>query len=586
MDLVKEEKYSLCQACLSNDRLRKPLDENYALYMQLLGDPEKYTHGVTKDLLLCWECTARLNSLRTFQNRIKNAQQVLQQYMYQLNETPQSLSTLKVEITDHYDHLMQNDLTNIIILSHHTCDTEIKSENQDKKDVYDDIDNEINDYDNDNEIVDNNIISEIDKQIDYTQNLLFENENQSDYQPIKLRRKERKKKKEKSAVRKIRSQVSIRKYEKYALVDKKLNIEGDDLKKWYTKMKLSEKEMEDVLNKDRVSKATWRFEKKCKDCHIVYRRSIDLKRHIAFHHLKAADSLRCAQCRAKCTCQSDLKRHWLSAHTCVYKCVACDVTCRDSNEMSRHVNKEHTAVYKCVECGVTRSTLRNFSEHYKESHENVVCDYCSRSFHKKTTLIKHIKYKHTAPICDICNRMLQNHKALTKHRYIVHAITVRGPQPRDLAYCVECDKQFPTIYKYKYHLSQSPRHQNKNKFMKACPECGKVFSRTACMNHHYKLVHLKDTRYKCDICNKCFAMNSRLKQHQRIVHQKIGLPKNKMCDICGRGFTTNRILIEHRRTHTGERPYKCGYCECAFAQKGAMLVHQRTQHKNVLHNNE
>ncbi|KAJ0184287.1 hypothetical protein K1T71_000710 [Dendrolimus kikuchii] len=38
-------------------------------------------------------------------------------------------------------------------------------------------------------------------------------------------------------------------------------------------------------------------------------------------------------------------------------------------------------------------------------------------------------------------------------------------------------------------------------------------------------------------------------------------------------FQVNKILINHRRTHTGERPFQCEYCSAAFAQKSAMNTH-------------
>lgn len=49
------------------------------------------------------------------------------------------------------------------------------------------------------------------------------------------------------------------------------------------------------------------------------------------------------------------------------------------------------------------------------------------------------------------------------------------------------------------------------------------------------------------------------------------------CDLCDRQFNNNGHLRVHRRTHTGERPYKCKAegCNKAFAQNGDLVVHTR-----------
>jgi uncharacterized Zn-finger protein len=50
-----------------------------------------------------------------------------------------------------------------------------------------------------------------------------------------------------------------------------------------------------------------------------------------------------------------------------------------------------------------------------------------------------------------------------------------------------------------------------------------------------------------------------------------------VCSTCQREFTRRTILINHERTHTGEKPFSCTFEGCiqAFAQQGDMIRHAK-----------
>ncbi|CAH1642760.1 unnamed protein product [Spodoptera littoralis] len=330
---------------------------------------------------------------------------------------------------------------------------------------------------------------------------------------------------------------------------------------------------------------------KCKTCQVAYRRYLDYVRHNVFKHTELKYPTPCNICKDDITSTAHLHAHWKLRHNVMMKCKFCGDICRSMGELKKHLNRTHTKIYTCDKCAQEFPTLKEFSEHHQKVHEFFECDYCQAKYRSKTALEKHIKNTHVPYQCTVCKKTFRNFRIFVgthvkyHHPELLDKLNIRSkikPTSKELRYCVECDKQFASIHLYKRHIEHSVKHTRRPIEDITCPACKKVFHSKIYRNNHYELFHTNKTKYYCEICNKYFARGLGLKNHIKHVHQKIPQLKNKFCNICDRGFSTNRILVNHRRTHTGERPHKCQYCPAAFAQKTAMMTHQKTQHKNVI----
>ncbi|XP_035240763.1 zinc finger protein 296 [Anguilla anguilla] len=52
--------------------------------------------------------------------------------------------------------------------------------------------------------------------------------------------------------------------------------------------------------------------------------------------------------------------------------------------------------------------------------------------------------------------------------------------------------------------------------------------------------------------------------------------REEACEYCGKRFRNSSNLTVHRRSHTGERPYRCGLCSYACAQSSKLTRHMKT----------
>ncbi|KAM3955996.1 uncharacterized protein ACR2FA_010051 [Aphomia sociella] len=332
-------------------------------------------------------------------------------------------------------------------------------------------------------------------------------------------------------------------------------------------VQMSSEELRLYMEKERQRESYKSMRYKCRSCVIGFKKETQLTKHNFKNH-RPDQPYVCDICNTSLEDKRHLSAH-MEKHYSKYVCALCNFVCYDSKHVNTHV-KAHRKVFECLKCGLKFGCRREFFKHFKEWHEKFTCDYCGISFKMRYCIKDHIRKQHNPFECKPCNKRFARYNGLWLHNKTHHTTT-----PPAAAYCVECDKRFADVYRYRWHLANSAKHRPAKKVRVPCPGCDKVFSKKIYMKDHYNLVHLKYYKYHCEECDKNFIRNADLVKHKRRVHDGILPPRNKICYMCGRGFTTNKILTNHIRTHTGERPYSCR-CSAQFSHRAALLAHQRT----------
>ncbi|KAK2708628.1 zinc finger protein 184-like [Artemia franciscana] len=83
-------------------------------------------------------------------------------------------------------------------------------------------------------------------------------------------------------------------------------------------------------------------------------------------------------------------------------------------------------------------------------------------------------------------------------------------------------------------------------------------------------------KHECIICKKMFSHNSRLIEHIRTHTGE----KPYVCEVCEWSFTNRQNLARHMEIHTGDKAFKCRLCKMSFTQKRLLTTH------SVIHNVE
>ena len=234
------------------------------------------------------------------------------------------------------------------------------------------------------------------------------------------------------------------------------------------------------------------------------------------------------------------------------------------------ITDETKRPFRCRECGATFKQSGHFNAHKKihTGEKPYVCTECDALFRERSHLRKHMII-HTGEkpfACKDCGDTFARPGQLKSHTFRKHfSGKMRSCQ------CPDCPAAFFTGSDLKRHRLI---HTGEKPFV--CSNCSSAFKTVNELNAHRR-IHTGEKPHVCDECSASFAQSSQLKKHKLSKHSSVRI-RPYPCPDCCSAFITRFDLVNHRRTHTGDKPFKCGNCAALFSQASALKTHMQRKH--------
>ncbi|XP_047029424.1 zinc finger protein 708-like [Helicoverpa zea] len=331
-----------------------------------------------------------------------------------------------------------------------------------------------------------------------------------------------------------------------------------------TVVTLSLAEQLEEINKRKQSSNYLNCPYQCHLCYKGFNKTLTWKHHLSKHSPNAGD-IECNICKYRFKTKRNLQRHALN----------------------------HGKKYLCNLCSYNSSNITTVKQH-QGSHKGVThkCNFCDEVFTVRTTYVCHMRIKHPSEnICGYCGYSFYSKRGLIVHKNMVHKDVDENAEQSTEAgpYCAECDVKFISTEAYKRHMVMSVKHTQSTESINGCRVCGATFRDAEELRLHHRKEHPKRqpkhyrakavTKWptQCEHCPQEIENARAYWKHFRTMHPNENYPVQKkcVCDICGKRFTCNALLTIHKRTHIGERPYKCSRCDRACYSAFDLRIHQQ-----------
>ena len=286
---------------------------------------------------------------------------------------------------------------------------------------------------------------------------------------------------------------------------------------------------------------------------------------------------------------------------------------------------DQSAPRHCATCGLDFADFPTFNVHCTEAHERYACPECTKTFASQAVRDRHL-FEHTGEQpydCAECELLFSRPDSLRKHRMKVHSSLATAAMDDGL---FRSEVGSSIDFEYGPSLAASRTRESTSSRIDAVgalqlyqdpyladmqsltdgwlqnPEMSAGCSQSALSSDAIEILSddegsgmfdggtqfynmrggwmatttIDHSRtFYCDICRDAAHGSEAFREHCDVMHRRVP------CLYCGRTFTQKASMERHQRQHTGERPYRCPYCELSYTRKENLHTHVTRAHPLV-----